>query len=97
LLHLIDGGVESLTRLFLRDLIKSPKQKGLIVELDASLPFNARGTDIAEDKSPLSAFLRDPTRPSDIQEVPASMYRQDRWGITGFVAKQRRTSAKFTN
>jgi hypothetical protein len=98
LLHLIDGGVadnsgvESLTQLFLRDLIKSPKQKGLIVELDAGLPFNARGTDIAQDKSPLTAFLHDPTRPSDIQEVRASMYRQDLWGITVFVAKHMKSS-----
>jgi hypothetical protein len=98
LLHLIDGGVadnsgvESLTQLFLRDLIKNPKQKGLIVELDASLPFNARGTTISEDKSPLSVFLHDPTRPSDIQEVRASLYRQDLWGITVFVAKNMKTS-----
>jgi hypothetical protein len=98
LLHLIDGGVadnsgvESLTQLFLRDLIKNPAQKGLIVELDAALPFNARGTTIAGVKSPLSAFLHDPTRPSDIQEVRADMYRQDLWGITVFVAKNMKSS-----
>jgi Patatin-like phospholipase len=98
LLHLIDGGVadnsgvESLTQLFLRDLIKNPKRKGLIVELDAGLPFNARGTKIAEDMSPLSAFLHDPTRPSDIQEVRASMYRQDLWAITVFIAKNMKSA-----
>ncbi len=93
LLHLIDGGVadnsgvESLVQLFLRKLIANPKRRGMIIELNAGLPFNARGTAIADDSHPLTAIIDDPTRLSDIQEVRASLYRQDLWLLTENVAK----------
>lgn len=93
LLHLIDGGVadnsgvESLVQLFLRKLIENPKRRGMIIELNAGLPFNARGTAIADDSQPLTAIIDDPTRLSDIQEVRASLYRQDLWLLTENVAK----------
>lgn len=98
LLHLIDGGVadntgiESLMQLFLRKLIENPTQRGVIISLNAGLPFNARGTAIAEDSSPLAALIHDPTRPSDIQEIRTSMYRQDLWEVTEAVAKNMKMS-----
>ncbi|MFC0695090.1 hypothetical protein ACFFG5_23795 [Paraburkholderia humisilvae] len=98
LLHLIDGGVgdnsgiESLLQLFLRDLLKTRSHRDLIVSLDASLPFNAYGATIAGDKSPLSAFIDDPTRVSDIQEVRASLYRQDLWNVTTYAARTMKQS-----
>lgn len=87
LLHLIDGGltdnsgVESLAQLFLSKLIHQPDvaRTGLIVEIDASLPFDTTGANIARDTSPAGALIDDVTRPSDIQEVRASYYRHDLW------------------
>ncbi|MFC0397594.1 patatin-like phospholipase family protein [Paraburkholderia rhizosphaerae] len=103
LLHLIDGGVadnsgiESLSQLFLRDLLKTRSHRDLIISLDASLPFNAYGATIAGDKSPLSAFIDDPTRVSDIQEVRASLYRQDLWNVTTYAARtMKRSSSAIT-
>jgi hypothetical protein len=89
LLHLIDGGltdnagVESLAQLFLRKLIydQGEAQTGLIVEVDASLPFDTTGEHIAHDTAPAGTLLDDVTRPSDIQEVRASYYRHDLWAL----------------
>ncbi|GAB2895869.1 hypothetical protein GCM10027093_34390 [Paraburkholderia jirisanensis] len=102
LLHLIDGGVadnsglESMMQLFLRDLTKNETHRDLVVSLDASLPFNARGTDIAKDSSPLTAFIADPTRPSDIQEVRASLYRERLWELTVFTARSKGSNDAVT-
>ncbi|QYD73001.1 patatin-like phospholipase family protein [Paraburkholderia edwinii] len=93
LLHLVDGGVtdnsgvESIQQLFLRDLLKNHAHRDLIVSLDASLPFNAYGTTIADDRWPLSMFADDPTRLSDIQEERASTYRRDLWNVTTYAAR----------
>jgi hypothetical protein len=98
LLHLIDGGVtdnsgvESMLQLYLRDLLKNPSHRDFVVSLDASLPFNSYGATIAGDKSPLSTFIDDPTRVSDIQEVRASLYRQDLWNVTTFAARNMKRS-----
>ncbi|HEY4352170.1 MAG TPA: patatin-like phospholipase family protein [Paraburkholderia sp.] len=99
LLHLIDGGVtdnsgvESMLQLYLRDLLKNRSHRDLVLSLDASLPFNAYGATIAGDKSPLSAFIDDPTRVSDIQEVRASLYRRDLWNVTTYVARNMKRSS----
>ncbi|CAB3746396.1 patatin-like phospholipase family protein [Paraburkholderia solisilvae] len=93
LLHLVDGGVtdnsgvESIQQLFLRDLLKNRSHRDLIVSLDASLPFNGYGTTISGDQSPLSTFIDDPTRLSDIQEERASTYRRDLWNVTTYAAQ----------
>jgi len=98
-LHLIDGGVadnsgvESITQLFLRKLIKNTQSRGLIVALDAGLPFNSRGTTIADARLPVSTIIKDPARLSDIQEVRASLYRQDLWEVTEAVAKNMKKSS----
>lgn len=87
--HVIDGGVtdnsgvESIAQLFLRKLMANPKQRALIVELDAGMPFNAEGTQIKDTRSPLSTLAHDPSRLSDIQEVRAALYRQDLWDLAG--------------
>jgi hypothetical protein len=91
--HVIDGGitdntgVESLAQLFLRKLIDDQDQHGLIVELDAGMPFNTEGTAIKDSSTPLSALVKDPSRMSDTQEQRASLYRHDLWYLANELAR----------
>lgn len=92
-LHLVDGGVtdnsgiESIAQLFLNKLnhpsqYKLPdkdKQTGLILEINAGLPFDGDGGRIVKDLTPWWTMLNDPGRPTDIQESRVSYYRHVLW------------------
>ncbi|WP_167760175.1 patatin-like phospholipase family protein [Paraburkholderia pallida] len=89
-LHFIDGGItdnsgiESLTQLFLHKLIVAPdmpRRTALIVEIDASKPFDADGAAIADSRRPLTTLAADPGRLPDIQEERAILYRGDLWAL----------------
>ncbi|MFM0009186.1 patatin-like phospholipase family protein [Paraburkholderia sediminicola] len=93
-LHLVDGGVtdnsgiESIAQLFLKKL-KDPdnqtkskntmRQTGLILEINAGLPFDGDGGRIVKDSTPWGTMLHDPGRPTDIQESRVSYYRHVLW------------------
>ncbi|WP_028216968.1 patatin-like phospholipase family protein [Paraburkholderia oxyphila] len=98
-LHFIDGGItdnsgiESIMQLFLHKLIVAPdrpQRRALIVEIDASKPFNADGDTIADSRRPLTTLAADPGRLPDIQEVRANLYRRDLWSL----AQRRATPEK---
>ncbi|RWR01879.1 hypothetical protein ED28_09570 [[Pantoea] beijingensis] len=87
LLHIVDGGVtdnsglESLLQLFIRKLLISPQRRALILDFDASLPFNATGDVFADQTNRFKVLLRDPSRLSDIQSIRADSFRKDLWSV----------------
>lgn len=85
--HVGDGGLfdnlgtESLTTLFLNKLnpIHPPAQKGLIIVVDASYPFDEGGPDLDANEKGFEVFADDPSRIVGIMEERANAYQAMLW------------------